>query len=133
MAKFVPQNVARKTGSIGPAEAAARKAARLEKEAKNAADLESVKSEIRGDFAAENPFYKNALISIFNTVSKNQANGKSREIQLIDAGYVYHSTISAKYSPKEEIAKLRGKYASFGLVKNVNGIHLYVLPLKGEK
>lgn len=130
--KSVPPIVARQTGPITPAIAAARKAARIEKEAKTAAGLESMKNEISSEFADRNPHYKAACVSIYQTVSKSQANGKSREIQLIDAGYIYHSTISIKFNPKQVMADLRGKYAGFGLVKNVNGLHLYVLPLKGN-
>ena len=132
MAKSAPHNVARQTGPITPAMAAARKAARLEKEAKLAADLEMVKEEINSVRAEDSPTYKNALISIYKTVSKNQANNKSREIQLIEAGFVYHSTHSIKASAEAAANRIRKEYAAFSIYKNVNGIHLYVLPLKGN-
>lgn len=132
MAKSAPHNVARQTGSITPAMAAARKAARLAAEAKHAVDVESLKEEINSNHAENDPFYKSALVSILKTVSKNHANGKSREIQAIEAGYVYHSTHSIMWKLEHEVTKIRDKIAGFGVVKNVNGIHLYVKPLKGN-
>ena len=123
--------VSRQIGVITPAMAAARKAARLEKEAKTAAELNMVEHEI-GE-ALKNGDHQLAAIhlSLYKTVSKNQDSGKSREIQLIDAGFVYHSTYPLKAMAEMEVNKIRKEFASFSIYKNVNGFHVYVLPIKG--
>ena len=131
MVKSAPHNVARSTGSITPAIATARKAARLAAEVKNAAEVEMLKNEIEEAVAAGDHVYASAVYSIYKTVSKNAAFGKSREIQLIENGFVYHSTHSVLWKLEAEANRIRKDFAAFAVYKNVNGTHLYVLSLKG--